>query len=200
MMCDDAGIVHKAGSIFLGGPPLVKAATGETISVEDLGGATLHCSVSGCTDYFAETEQEGLEMLRDAFATLDIAPPPSRARQNNPLYDVMDLDIVCGFEDINRSRLLGVISRLVDGSRFREFKPSYGSNLVVGYSLVDQSRVGVVANCGPLTYEDGLKGAHFVQNCAQRNIPLLFLQNSGSRHAYWSSHKSCSSPEEAHHL
>ncbi|KAB7503062.1 putative methylcrotonoyl-CoA carboxylase beta chain, mitochondrial [Armadillidium nasatum] len=177
MMSDNSGIVDKIGTIFLGGPPLVRAATGEVISAEDLGGATVHCSESGCSDYFVSTEEEGFDMLRDVIATLDISPEDSR-KEIQPLYNINDLDIASGLEKINRQRLMGIISRLTDGSRFREFKHLYGQNLVTGYAFIDQICVGIVANCGPLTYKDGLKGSHFIQNSGPRDEFAAFLDES----------------------
>lgn len=179
-MCEDAAIVTRIGTIFLGGPPLVKAATGEDISAEDLGGATLHCSVSGVTDYFAGTEEEGFEVVRDIVATLNVnqvSPAPLDSEELPMKADV--LDALSGISSIDRSKLYAVIGRIVDGGRFREFKELYGINLVTGYAFVEGRCVGVIGNAGPLTYQDGLKGSHFVQICQQRQLPLIFLQNSG---------------------
>ncbi|KAK3881269.1 hypothetical protein Pcinc_014283 [Petrolisthes cinctipes] len=179
-MCEDAVMVTGIGTLFLGGPPLVKAATGENITAEDLGGATVHTSVSGVMDYYAENEAEGFEMIRDLVATLNLEPPsPPPLGAEEPVWDQSLLDGLIGLERIDREKLYGVIGRLVDGGRFREFKQRYGRNLTVGYALIEGRCVGVVGNCGPLTKEDGLKGAHFIQICQQRGLPLIFLQNSG---------------------
>lgn len=179
-MCEDAAIVTRIGTIFLGGPPLVKAATGEEISAEDLGGAQVHCSVSGVTDYFATTEEEGFEILRDTVATLNIPPlPPVSPESEEPGLNPDDLNALCSLEVIDRSKMYAVIGRVVDGGRFREFKQQYGKNLTTGYAFIEGKCVGIVGNAGPLTYQDGLKGSHFMQICQQRHLPIVFLQNSG---------------------
>ncbi|XP_045618204.1 biotin-dependent 3-methylcrotonyl-coenzyme A carboxylase beta1 subunit isoform X2 [Procambarus clarkii] len=179
-MCEDAAIVTRIGTIFLGGPPLVKAATGEDISAEDLGGATLHCSVSGVTDYFAETEEEGLEIVRDIVATLNVDPlSPASLDSEEPLLNPDLLNALSGIDSIDRRKLYAVIGRIVDGGRFREFKQKYGKNLATGYGFIEGRCVGVIGNAGPLTYQDGFKGSHFIQICQQRQLPLIFLQNSG---------------------
>ncbi|KAK8720169.1 hypothetical protein OTU49_013539, partial [Cherax quadricarinatus] len=179
-MCEDAAIVTRIGTIFLGGPPLVKAATGEDISAEDLGGATVHCSVSGVTDYFAGTEEDGFEIVRDIVATLNVEPlSPALLHSEEPVMQSDVLDALSGIDFIDRSRLYAVIGRIVDGGRFREFKQQYGENLTTGYAFIEGRCVGVVGNAGPLTYQDALKGSHFTQICQQRQLPLIFLQNSG---------------------
>ncbi|XP_042229498.1 methylcrotonoyl-CoA carboxylase beta chain, mitochondrial-like [Homarus americanus] len=169
-MCEDAAIVTRIGTIFLGGPPLVKAATGEEITAEDLGGATVHCSVSGVTDYFAGTEEEGFDIVRDIVATLNIDPlSPTLLDSEEPLLKPDLLDALSGIDSIDRKKLYAVIGRIVDGGRFREFKQQYGSNLTTGYAFVEGRCVGVIGNAGPLTYKDGLKGSHFIQICQLRN-------------------------------
>ncbi|XP_076043527.1 uncharacterized protein LOC143026656 isoform X3 [Oratosquilla oratoria] len=178
-MCEDSAIVDRIGTVFLGGPPLVKAATGEEVSAEDLGGATLHSSVSGCTDYFAATEEEGILAVRDVVATLNINHNGKPLNFEEPLYSTADLNVLCGLDTMDMTAMYGIIARLVDGSRFRDFKKLYGKNLIAGYALLEGRAIGILANAGNLTYEDGLKGSHFVQICQQRGIPIIFLQNSG---------------------
>jgi len=178
-MSDVAIITHKIGNIYLGGPPLVKAATGEVISGEELGGATMHCSVSGITDHFAQHEEESFQITRDVIASLnlpesgeiDIASDP-------PLFSSQDLVQLSGMAELDKTAIYSIIARIVDGSRFLEFKKLFGGNLVCGFSYLAGSMVGVVANCGPLTGADAQKGGHFVQLCDNRDIPLIFLQNS----------------------
>nr|XP_053630970.1 uncharacterized protein LOC128687534 [Cherax quadricarinatus] len=137
-MCEDAAIVTRIGTIFLGGPPLVKAATGEDISAEDLGGATVHCSVSGVTDYFAGTEEDGFEIVRDIVATLNVEPlSPALLHSEEPVMQSDVLDALSGIDFIDRSRLYAVIGRIVDGGRFREFKQQYGENLTTGYAFIE---------------------------------------------------------------
>ncbi|XP_064083577.1 probable methylcrotonoyl-CoA carboxylase beta chain, mitochondrial isoform X2 [Macrobrachium nipponense] len=189
-MCEDAAIVTRIGTIFLGGPPLVKAATGEEISAENLGGATVHCSVSGVTDYFASTEEESFEILRDLVATLNVDPVSFSPEAEDPFLDASTLNDLSGIEAIDRHKLYAVIARVVDGGRFREFKQQYGKNLTTGYAFIEGGCVGVVANAGPLTYQDGLKGSHFLQICQQRKLPVIFFQNSGPLPSYESSVKS----------
>ncbi|KAK7071164.1 hypothetical protein SK128_009009 [Halocaridina rubra] len=186
-MCEDVAIVTRIGTIFLGGPPLVKAATGEDISAEELGGATLHCKVSGVTDYFAATEEEGFEILRDLVATLNIQPVINSPESEEPRLDSVVLNDISGLEIIDRSKLYSVIARIVDGGRFREFKQLFGKNLTTGYAFVEGRCVGIIGNAGPLLYEDGLKGSHFLQICQQRRLPVIFLQNSGPLAAYQAS-------------
>ncbi|XP_068212275.1 methylcrotonoyl-CoA carboxylase beta chain, mitochondrial-like [Palaemon carinicauda] len=196
-MCEDAAIVTRIGTIFLGGPPLVKAATGEEISSEDLGGATVHCSVSGVTDYFAQTEEESFEVLRDLVTTLNLDPVEVSPEAEDPLLDASTLNDLSGIEAIDRKKLYGVIARIVDGGRFREFKQQYGKNLTSGYAFIEGRCVGVIANAGPLSYQDGLKGSHFLQICQQRKLPVIFLQNSGPLPFYESSVK-CLTTEESY--
>ncbi|XP_012706545.2 methylcrotonoyl-coenzyme A carboxylase 2 [Fundulus heteroclitus] len=179
-MAEEAVMVHRIGTIFLGGPPLVKAATGEEVSPEDLGGARLHAEVSGCVDHFAEEEQEAFDQTRNIIATLNFQLPeeeePSAGEE--PLHSSEEL---LGLAPRSYSHTLDVkmiVSRLTDGSRFQEFKARYGTTLVTGFAKIHGHLVGIVANNGALTYEAALKGSHFVQLCDQRDIPLLFLQNT----------------------
>jgi len=174
-----AAITHKIGSIYLGGPPLVKAATGEVVTGEELGGATLHCKVSGITDYFAKDEEESFSITRDIVASLNLEETSSISGEE-PLYDVKELNVFAGLGSLDREQVNGVIARLVDGSRFLEFKALFGENLVTGFAWLKGQLVGILSNCGPLTAADAQKGAHFCLLCDARNIPLIFLQNGSS--------------------
>ncbi|XP_063408614.1 methylcrotonoyl-CoA carboxylase beta chain, mitochondrial-like [Mytilus trossulus] len=176
-MADEAVMIHKKGYIFLGGPPLVQAATGEIVTAEDLGGATLHCSVSGCTDYFAEDEAEALELGRDIIATLNITMNDNTTTTSEePLYDAGELPGLVNTD--NQMDIYKVISRITDGSRFHEFKTKFGDTLITGFAHVHGQLVGIVASNGELTEPAADKGAHFVQMCGERSIPLIFLQNT----------------------
>ncbi|NXG49361.1 MCCB carboxylase, partial [Psilopogon haemacephalus] len=178
-MAEEVVMVDKISSLFLGGPPLVKAATGEDVSAEDLGGAKLHCQVSGCSDHFAASEKEAFECIRNVISTLNYEPVPERVMEHDgPLYSPEEL---LGLAPRDYSSTLPVkliLSRLLDGSRFQEFKACYGPTLVTGFGHVEGQLVGVVANNGELAQEACLKGSHFVQLCSQRSIPILFLQNT----------------------
>ncbi|XP_078657550.1 biotin-dependent 3-methylcrotonyl-coenzyme A carboxylase beta1 subunit-like isoform X2 [Branchiostoma floridae x Branchiostoma belcheri] len=194
-MTDEAVIVRRMGTIFLGGPPLVQAALGEVVSAEELGGAMMHSSVSGCTDHYAETELEAFEMARDIVAGLnrpmaeylhshdgvpmeDSLRPLSEQHHNyeHPLYPTEELQgLLPGTENFD---IYKVIARLTDGSRFHEFKHKYGTSLVTGFAFIQGHLAGIVANNGPLCERGALKGAHFTQLCAQRAVPMIFLQNT----------------------
>ncbi|MEH3118823.1 MAG: methylcrotonoyl-CoA carboxylase [Methylorubrum populi] len=178
-MCDQSIIVRGQGTIFLAGPPLVKAATGEVVSAEDLGGADLHARTSGVVDHLAENDAHALELARRAVASLNRRRPDTVVRQapEPPLYDPAELwGVVPG--DLRKGYdVREVIARLVDGSRFDEFKALYGTTLVCGFAHIDGVPVGILANAGVLLSESALKGAHFVELCCQRGVPLLFLQN-----------------------
>jgi acetyl-CoA carboxylase carboxyltransferase component len=177
-MSDEAVIVKGTGTIFLGGPPLVKAATGEEVSAEDLGGAYVHTHISGVADHFADDDDHAIEILRNIvssvgaqyIAPLQIAPEP-------PLYPIEDLYGILPTTFRESYDVREVIARLVDGSRFREFKAQYGTTLVTGFAHIDGYPVGIIGNNGVLFSESALKGAHFVELCTARQIPLLFLQN-----------------------
>ncbi len=183
-MSDETVIVKGTGTIFLGGPPLVKAATGEEVTAEELGGAYVHTHLSGVADHFAEDDAHALEIVRGIVDTLnrrartrhavslqDVAAP------EEPLYDPAELYgiIPASFRESYDAR--EVIARLVDGSRFREFKADYGTTLVTGFARIEGYPVGIIANNGVLFSESALKGTHFIELCTARNIPLLFLQN-----------------------
>lgn len=177
-LSDETIIVQGNGTIFLGGPPLVKAATGEIVSAEDLGGAAVHASKSGVADHWASDEEEALRMARDIVAGLG---RPSRFATNppwdEPLYEPSELGGVVPVDAKQPLDMRLVIARIVDGSRFQEFKRHYGTTLVTGFARIMGQQVGIVANNGILFSESALKGAHFVQLCCQRGIPLVFLQN-----------------------
>jgi 3-methylcrotonyl-CoA carboxylase beta subunit len=178
-MSDETVIVKGTGTIFLGGPPLVKAATGEEVSAEDLGGAYVHTHISGVADHFAEDDDHALEIVRGIVETLnrkkrvdlDMAAP------EEPLYDPAELYGVIPASFRESFDVREVIARLVDGSRFREFKANYGTTLVTGFARIEGYPVGIIANNGVLFSESALKGAHFIELCSARHIPLLFLQN-----------------------
>ncbi len=178
-MSDETVIVKGTGTIFLAGPPLVKAATGEEVTAEELGGADVHTRVSGVADHFAEDDEHALEIVRGIVETLNIRKTIDLDVQapEDPLYDTYELYgiIPTSFRESYDSR--EVIARLVDGSKFREFKANYGTTLITGFARIEGYPVGIIANNGVLFRESALKGAHFVELCTARNIPLLFLQN-----------------------
>ena len=179
-MSDEAIIVDGVGTIFLGGPPLVQAATGERISAEELGGGVVHTQISGVADHLAEDDEHALELARAAVANLGAEkpdPPWRRAPIEEPLHDPAELYGIVPQSTRKSYDVREVIGRLVDGSRLHEFKPAYGSTLVCGFARVLGYPVGIVANNGILFSESAQKGAHFIQLCAKRKIPLLFLQN-----------------------
>ena len=178
-MSDETVIVAKQGTIFLGGPPLVKAATGEVVTAEELGGGDLHSRTSGVTDHLASDEPEALAMVRAIVATLGDPPAPqwSLAAPEEPAVDPAHLYGVVPTDSRTPYDVREVVARLVDGSRFLEFKPEYGSTLVTGFAHIWGHPVGVIANNGVLFSESAVKGAHFIELCDQRRIPLLFLQN-----------------------
>ncbi|WP_461480536.1 carboxyl transferase domain-containing protein [Porticoccus sp.] len=178
-MSDEAIIVRAQGTIFIGGPPLVKAATGETISAEELGGAELHCRTSGVADHLAENDQHALQLARRCVARLNRAKPAQfdMAPPVEPQFDPQELYGVIPAERRLSYNVREVIARLVDGSEFDEFKALYGPTLVCGFARWQGYPLGIVANNGILFSESAQKGAHFIELCAQRGIPLLFLQN-----------------------
>ena len=178
-MSDEAVIVRGQGTIFLAGPPLVKAATGEIVSAEDLGGADVHCRVSGVADHYAENDAHALGIARGIVAHLNTTKRSSLAMREPvaPRYDAREL---YGIVEADRRRPFDVreiIARIVDGSNFEEFKRLYGATLVTGFAYIWGMPVGIVANNGILFSESAQKGAHFIELCAQRGIPLVFLQN-----------------------
>uniref|UniRef100_H2ZDB5 methylcrotonoyl-CoA carboxylase n=1 Tax=Ciona savignyi TaxID=51511 RepID=H2ZDB5_CIOSA len=199
-MAEESVILHKTGTIFLGGPPLVFAATGQRITSEDLGGATLHCGVSGCTDHFAETEEEAITTMRDIVATMNV---DGEVVTTGIVLKCQSVDIIIGFfyptepsedplydisllEDLAPCKMSGyqlnahhMLACVLDGSRFHEFKKMFGSTLVTGFGKVDGNLAGFAVSNGKITESSALKGSHFIQLCSQRNIPVVFLQNFG---------------------
>ncbi|PON69078.1 Methylmalonyl-CoA decarboxylase, alpha subunit [Parasponia andersonii] len=184
-MADESVMVKGNGTIFLAGPPLVKAATGEEISAEDLGGASVHCKLSGVSDYFAHDELHGLALGRNIIKNLHTAGQGHlrSGRQNRnieyeePLYDPRELRSIAPADHKQQFDIRSIIARIVDGSEFDEFKKLYGTTLVTGFARIFGQPVGIIGNNGILFSESALKGAHFIELCAQRNIPLVFLQN-----------------------
>ncbi|RLL66946.1 carboxyl transferase domain-containing protein [Streptomyces sp. Z26] len=178
-MSDEAVIVRDQGTIFLGGPPLVKAATGEVVTAEELGGGEVHSRVSGVTDHLAEDDPHALRIVRHIVDTLPVRPtPPWSVRPvAEPVVDPAELYAAVPVDSRTPYDVREVIARVVDGSRFQEFKAEYGTTLVTGFAHVHGHPVGIVANNGILFAESAQKGAHFVELCDQRGIPLLFLQN-----------------------
>jgi acetyl-CoA carboxylase carboxyltransferase component len=182
-MSDEAIIVKGTGTIFLGGPPLVKAATGEDVTAEDLGGADVHTRLSGVADHFAEDDDHAIEILRGivstlqranvrtALSTLEVVPPEEPLCPTDDLYGILPATFRETY-DVHE-----IIARLVDGSKFREFKARYGTTLVCGFARIHGYPIGIIANNGVLFSESALKGTHFIELCDQRGIPLVFLQN-----------------------
>lgn len=178
-MSDETVIVRDQATIFLGGPPLVKAATGEVVTAEALGGGDLHARTSGVVDHLAESDQDALRIVRNIIATLgpktptpwDVLPTVEPIAPQEELYDVVPVDLRTPYD------VRDVITRMVDGGHFQEFKAEYGKTLVTGFAHIHGHPVGIVANNGVLFSESAMKGAHFIELCDQRKIPLLFLQN-----------------------
>ena len=178
-MCDEAIIVRNQGTIFLGGPPLVKAATGEVVDAETLGGGSVHSRISGVTDHLADNDNHALEIARDIVMNLNRGKSPQLARREtvDPVYPAEDIYGIVSRDPRFTYDIREVIARLVDGSEFHEFKKLYGSTLVCGFAHIDGHPIGIVANNGILFPESAQKGAHFVQLSNRRRTPLLFLQN-----------------------
>jgi 3-methylcrotonyl-CoA carboxylase beta subunit len=178
-MSDESIIVAEQGTIFLGGPPLVKAATGEVVSAEELGGGDLHARTSGVVDHLAVDDRHALQLARDAVAHLNRTKsvPVSVTEPEPPLHDPAELYGLVPADVRRPYDVREVIARVVDGSRFHEFKPLYGDTLVCGFARIHGYPVGIVANNGILFSESALKGAHFIELCNQRGVPLVFLQN-----------------------
>ncbi len=178
-MSDETVIVKGTGTIFLGGPPLVKAATGEEVSAEDLGGADVHCKESGVTDHYAHDDPEAINITRNIVENLnrpektylDIKKPEEPAYDIKEIYGIIPKDSRRPFD------VKEIIARIVDGSKFHEFKALYGTTLVCGFARIMGYPVGILANNGVLFSESALKGSHFIEVCCQRKIPLVFLQN-----------------------
>ncbi len=178
-MADESIIVKNQGTIFLGGPPLVKAATGEEVSAEELGGADVHCKISGVADHYAENDEHALQLARRAInhlnlkktVSLDLREPRPPVSNTEELYGIIEAESRKPYD------VREVIARIVDGSEFDEFKSLYGTTLVCGFAHIHGYPVGIIANNGILFSESALKGTHFIQLCCQRGIPLVFLQN-----------------------
>ncbi|MEO8460247.1 MAG: carboxyl transferase domain-containing protein [Dokdonella sp.] len=178
-MSDETIIVKEQGTIFLGGPPLVKAATGEVVDAESLGGADVHTSVSGVADHFAENDAHALSIARDIVANLNRVKriPLALAEPREPRYSPEEIYGIVPREARIPFDIRELIARIVDGSEFDEFKARYAKTLITGFAHIHGYPVGIVANNGILFAESALKGAHFIELCNQRNIPLVFLQN-----------------------
>jgi acetyl-CoA carboxylase carboxyltransferase component len=178
-MSDEAVIVKNTGTIFLGGPPLVKAATGEEVTAEDLGGADVHTRVSGVADHFAEDDEHAIAIVRNIVENLRLEKhePSTRIEPEDPLFDPKELYGVIPRDHRKSYDVREVIMRIVDGSKFHEFKERYGTTLVTGFARIFGYKVGILANNGVLFSESALKATHFIELCNQRRIPLIFLQN-----------------------
>ena len=179
-MCDESVIVENQGTIFLGGPPLVKAATGVEVSSEELGGGEVHAKISGVVDHLARDDSHALEIARNIISGTDIQITKTGSileEINPPLYSMNELYGILPSDSRQSYDVREVIARLVDGSEMQEFKSLYGTTLITAFAKIHGYRVGIVANNGILFSESALKGAHFIELCGQRNIPLLFLQN-----------------------
>ncbi|WCL49303.1 carboxyl transferase domain-containing protein [Leptospira sp. GIMC2001] len=178
-MSDESVIVKGTGTIFLGGPPLVKAATGEVVTPEELGGADVHCRMSGVTDHFAENDDHAIEITRSIVRNIN-SPKKNLVKKieyRDPLYPADDIYGIIQKDTRKSSDVREIIARLVDGSEFQEFKKLYGNTIICGFAHIYGYPVGIVANNGILFSESALKTAHFIELCDKRNIPLLFLQN-----------------------
>lgn len=178
-MSDETIIVKNQGTIFLGGPPLVKAATGEEVTAEELGGGVVHTSISGVADHLADNDQDALQICRDIFETIQT---PSRQKIDlkpvrDPLYDISDLYGLIPESNREPVDVREIIARLVDGSEFSEFKKEYGATLVTGFARLMGFPVGIVGNNGILFSDSSLKGTHFIDICDHRGLPIIFLQN-----------------------
>ena len=178
-MSDETVIVRGTGTIFLGGPPLVKAATGEEVSAEDLGGADVHTRLSGVADYFADDDDHAIELCRTIVSTLNTVKvlPPDMTTPEEPAYDPAEIYGIVNLDLRKPYDVREVIARIVDGSRFDEFKERYGNTLVTGFARLHGFLVGIIANNGVLFSESALKATHFMELCNLRSIPLIFLQN-----------------------
>jgi len=178
-MSDETIIVKGTGTIFLGGPPLVKAATGEEVTAEELGGADVHTRLSGVADYFAEDDEHALRLARTTLSTLnrvkampaDVAAPEDPAYDPSEIYGIVSADVRKPYD------VREIVARLVDGSRFDEFKQRYAPTIVTGFARLHGFLVGIIANNGVLFSESALKATHFIELCNMRGLPLVFLQN-----------------------
>jgi 3-methylcrotonyl-CoA carboxylase beta subunit len=177
-MSDENVIVRQQGTIFLAGPPLVKAATGETVSAEALGGGDLHCKTSGVTDHYALDDQHALDITKRIVSNLNLVKTSqlSRIAPEEPLYPTDEIYGIISDNLMKTYDVREVIARLVDGSRFDEFKEKFGESIVTGFSRLYGYPVGIIANNGVLFAESAQKAAHFIEICCKRKIPLIFLQ------------------------
>jgi 3-methylcrotonyl-CoA carboxylase beta subunit len=182
-MCDESVIVKGTGTIFLGGPPLVKAATGEIVDAQTLGGADVHCRKSGVTDHFAENDEHALEITRNILETVNRKSlvqstlASSVVASEEPLYAAKEIYGIVSRDTRKPFDVKEIIARIVDGSKFQEFKALYGTTIVCGFARIHGFLVGIIANNGVLFSESALKSTHFIELCCQRKIPLIFLQN-----------------------
>jgi len=181
-MADEAVIIHKTGTVFLGGPPLVLAATGERVTSEQLGGATVHCTQSGCTDHFSMSEEAAIDKVRDIVATLNIESALSGLENDSgaspPKFKELELnELIPAKHKFHQLDVRLILSRLVDSSKFHEFKASFATTIVCGFATIDNILVGIVASNGRLTGSACLKATHFVQLCSQRQTPIIYLQH-----------------------
>lgn len=178
-MSDETIIVKEQGTIFIGGPPLVKAATGEVVTPEELGGAAVHTGISGVADHMAENDRHAIQLCRNIFQTLKNRPRQKLELETpeEPYYDPEDLYGIAPTDLRKPVDAKEIIARMVDGSRFHEFKPRYAPTIITGFAYIMGFPVGILANNGVLFSETSLKGAHFIELCTSRNIPILFLQN-----------------------
>jgi acetyl-CoA carboxylase carboxyltransferase component len=178
-MSDETIIVKGTGTIFLGGPPLVKAATGEEVSAEDLGGADVHCRESGVSDHYAHDDHEAIRITRNIVENLN-RPEKTHLdvkKPEKPLYDIKEIYGIISKDPRKPFEVKEIIARIIDGSKFHEFKALYGTTLITGFARIMGYPVGILANNGVLFSESALKGSHFIEICCQRKIPLVFLQN-----------------------
>lgn len=178
-MSDEAIIVRNQGMIFLGGPPLVKAATGEEVTAEELGGGDVHSRISGVTDYLAESDEDALEMARKSVATLANITPTRLARTTPlpPRFDAREIHGLIPADPKHYFPIREIIARIIDDSDLDEFKANYGETIICGFARIDGYTVGIIANDGILFSESALKASHFIQLCEQRKVPIVFLQN-----------------------
>jgi acetyl-CoA carboxylase carboxyltransferase component len=178
-MSDETVIVKGTGTIFLGGPPLVKAATGEEVTAEDLGGADVHTRLSGVADYFADDDEHALHLARTIVSTLNTrkTPPADATTPEDPAYDPKEIYGIVNVDTRKPYEIREIIARIVDGSRFDEFKERYATTLITGFARLHGFLVGIIANNGVLFSESALKATHFIELCGVRGVPLVFLQN-----------------------
>ena len=178
-MANEVVVVDEIGTIFLAGPPLVYAAIGEQVSDQDLGGAVVHCEVSGCADYKASNEMEALEYTKDIMSTLNMDIYLQKSRHvEEPIFDSEDLLLLALLRDSKgRLKMRQILSRVIDGSRFHEYKPNYGKEIITGYARVSGILVGIIANDGRFSPQSCLKASNFVSICSERGIPLVFFQD-----------------------